>query len=105
VMPNHLHGILVLVNRVRTRQAVSLPRTEQFGKPVPGSISTIIRSFKSAATKCIHEFRGTPGAVVWHGRFHDHIICGTQDLTCIRRYIVQNPINWRDDEENPKNRE
>jgi REP element-mobilizing transposase RayT len=104
VMPNHLHGILVL-NKVRTRHAVSLPRTEQFGKPVPGSIPTIIRSFKSAATKSINEFQGSPGDVVWHGRFHDHIICDTKDLIRIRRYIQENPMNWQHDDDNPRNRQ
>ncbi|MEK6565223.1 MAG: hypothetical protein AABZ41_00805, partial [Bacteroidota bacterium] len=35
VMPNHLHGILVL-NKVRTRHAVSLPRTEQTNEQARG---------------------------------------------------------------------
>jgi hypothetical protein len=34
---------------------------ERFGKPVPGSIPTIVRAFKSATTRRINEMRGTPG--------------------------------------------
>lgn len=78
VMPNHVHGIVILKESiVGTRHAVSQQEqpkqqegptaqkgvsphakvqrasqaTEHFGKPVQGSLSTIMRSFKSAATK------------------------------------------------------
>ena len=34
---------------------------EQFGKPVPGSIPTIIRSFKSAVSLRVNRSRNSPG--------------------------------------------
>jgi hypothetical protein len=52
VMPDHVHGILMNHDVVGARHAVPLPNTqiepviiphEKFGKPVPGSIPTIIR--------------------------------------------------------------
>jgi putative transposase len=59
VMPNHLHGIIVIKESlVRTRHAVSI-RDEavkigraknEFSKPVTGSLPTIVGSFKSAVT-------------------------------------------------------
>ena len=59
VMPNHFHGIVVVTNcRGTARRA---PTVERFGKPVSGSIPTIVRSFKSAVTKRINELRQTPG--------------------------------------------
>ncbi len=58
VMPNHIHGILVLNEPVGTRHAVSLP--ERFGKPVAGSLPTIVRSFKSAVAKRINECTFNP---------------------------------------------
>jgi putative transposase len=62
IMPNHLHGIIVLQEMENSVGARHVPRRrrEEFGKPVPGSIPTIVRSFKSAATKHINEYRGTP---------------------------------------------
>jgi REP element-mobilizing transposase RayT len=63
VMPNHTHGILVIkrdqyIPVVDTLQcnvstAPTKPINEQMSKisPKPGSISTIIRSYKSAVTK------------------------------------------------------
>ncbi|MFZ0612076.1 MAG: hypothetical protein WAM73_07560 [Desulfobacterales bacterium] len=49
VMPSHIHGIVVIANGRGT--ACRAPTMEQFGRPVSGSIPTVIRSFKSAATK------------------------------------------------------
>lgn len=64
VMPNHIHGIIKLTERfVGTRHAVSL--RERFGKPMDGSIPTIIRSYKSAVTKQINEKHNTPGEHIW----------------------------------------
>ena len=62
--------------------------------PVSGSLSTIVRSFKSAITRRINEFQRTPGAPVLQSRFHDHIIRDEKELFLIRRYIRNNPANW-----------
>ncbi|SMC25047.1 hypothetical protein SAMN02746041_02200, partial [Desulfacinum hydrothermale DSM 13146] len=43
VMPNHIHGIIWIVDDVGARRRRA-PTVEQFGKPVPGSIPTIIRA-------------------------------------------------------------
>ncbi len=98
VMPNHVHGIIRVLFRVGTRHAVSLHR--QFSKPIRGSISTIIGSFKSATTKICHDV-GIP-EFAWQPRFHDHIIRDQNDLNRIRKYIRDNVENWEMDEENPK---
>ena len=59
VMPNHFHGIVVLTDdgRGTARRA---PTLEQFGKPVGGSLPTILRSFKSAVTKNINQIAQYP---------------------------------------------
>ncbi len=53
VMPNHLHGIIVLT--VGARYIVPPPGNtnvpEQFQKPVKGSIPTIVRTFTAAVTR------------------------------------------------------
>ena len=98
VMPNHIHGIIV----VGARHAVPLqqPQTEQFGKPVPGSVPTIVRSFKSAVTKRINAIRGTPGARVWQRNYWEHVIRHERALNAIRQYILANPIRWHLDRYN-----
>jgi putative transposase len=130
-MPNHLHGILVLNKKknpckdvlqgspgddtpprdafVRTRHAVSI-RDEavkngrakrEFAKPVAGSLPTIVGSFKSAVTKEAH-LAGCKD-FGWHGRFYDHVVRDGKDLDRIRRYILDNPVDWHNDENFPDN--
>jgi REP element-mobilizing transposase RayT len=100
IMPNHLHGILILNEPVGTRHAVSLP--EQFGKPISGSVSTIVRSFKSAVTKGINQMRSTPGVPIWQQRYYDRIIRDEKELNNVRDYIANNVLAWAFDTENPE---
>jgi putative transposase len=102
IMPNHIHGIIILTEpMVGTRHAVSL--REQFAKPVIGSVPTVVRSFKSAATKRIHEIRNTPSLPVWQGRFFEHIIRNDNELNNIRDYIQNNVLKWMFENDNPDN--
>jgi hypothetical protein len=39
----------------------------------------------------------------WQERFHDRIIHDDNGLNNVRRYILNNPKNWIDDELNEKN--
>ena len=100
VMPNHLHGIVVIAGRdVGARHAVPLP--ERFGKPISGSIPTIIRSFKSAATQRIHKRENTLGMSIWQRNYYEHVIRNEESLNRIRQYILDNPAQWTLDRENP----
>jgi len=100
IMPNHVHGIVWLVTPVGARHAVPLPR-ERFGRPLSGSIPTIVRSFKAAVTRRINGHRGTPGASVWQRNYYEHLIRDDESLDCIREYIANNPRQWGIDRENP----
>jgi len=104
VMPNHIHGILILdkPNRVETLHATSLHATSLRQKnqkmaaisPKPDAIPTIIRSYKSAVTKYANRLGLSHG---WQTRFHDHIIRNDAEYQRISDYIVNNPGNWSDD--------
>ena len=98
VMPNHFHGIVMISRRDTARR---VPVVEQFGKPVPGSIPTIIRAFKSAATKHVNESRMTPGAKLWQRNYWEHIIRDEPELIRIREYIRNNPAQWETDTLHP----
>ena len=101
VMPNHVHGIVV-IDAVGARHAVPLP--EQFGKPVSGSIPTVVRSFKSAVTKRINAVRGNPGAKLWQRNYWEHIIRNESEWNRIREYIRNNPGTWESDRLNEQAR-
>lgn len=111
VMPNHIHGILILndnvVNdNVETRYALSLPtQTEQpepektigqmrFQNQGKNTISSIIGSYKSAITKHCNRLDFD---FAWQTRFHDHIIRNAQSFENIQNYIANNPMNWDKD--------
>lgn len=101
VMPNHFHGILVIadgrgaaVGRGMARRA---PMAERFGRPVSGSVPTIIRSCKSAVTRRVNELRQTPGAGLWQRNYWEHVIRDEAECDRIRAYIRDNPARWEGD--------
>jgi putative transposase len=120
MMPNHIHGIAEivessasedspassrkdLINQVHTNEVPSKggSGTWPLMKNPKQTLGKIVRSFKAEATKKIHD----AGLVDfgWHGRFYDHIVRDGKDLDRIRRYILDNPVNWHNDENFPGN--
>jgi REP element-mobilizing transposase RayT len=77
---------------------------ESFGLPVEGSLATIIRSFKSAVTKRINQMRNNPGALVWQRNYYERVIRDEGEFETIRQYIVDNPVQWTEDENHPRRR-
>jgi len=102
VMPNHIHGIIVLIESGRgtLRRA---PTKEQFGKPTSGSIPTIVRLFKSCVTKRINLLRNTQRQPIWQRNYYEHIIRDDKDLYNAREYIANNPVKWLFEKEIPDN--
>lgn len=101
VMPNHLHGILFITGH-GGGTACRAPTAAQFGRPVPRSLSTVLRSFKSAATRRMNAARQTPGRPLWQRNYYEHVIRDEEDLERIRAYILANPEYWALDPENPE---
>jgi len=96
VMPNHVHGIILIHDGRDMRSHVP---TETFGKPVSGSLGTIVRQYKSSVTRTIIK-RGGESAI-WQRNYYEHIIRNDDDHSRIHTYIDANPSMWADDEENP----
>ncbi len=112
VMPNHVHGIIVLGDSpnnydspnnhdVGAQHAAPLHLSghpssngSTSGRVAPGSLGAIIRAFKSATTKRINEQQGTPGKKVWQRNYYDRIIRSDGELDRARRYIKTNPDRW-----------
>ena len=91
----------LMSRRAPTGNDDHIPTREQFGKPVPGSIPTILRSYKSAVTLRAHRMReGTTGPV-WQRDYYERVIRNERELNATRQYIQDNPLNWEKDQENP----
>jgi REP element-mobilizing transposase RayT len=107
VMPNHTHGILIINN---TDSVISLHCNEMDKSlqcndstgnqyysdisPKSGSISTIVRSYKSVVSK---HARLLNTEFNWQPKFHDHIIRNSESFERIQNYIENNPSNWKED--------
>jgi REP element-mobilizing transposase RayT len=76
VMPNHLHGILFLID----------------GTPNTNSVSQIIRGFKTWTARKINELQDKKGSPIWQRSFYDHVIRDERSLEKIQEYIVNNPL-------------
>jgi len=101
VMPNHVHGILLLEETPDCRGTACRALTvELFGKPVKGSIPTIIRSFKSTSSNWINKLDKRKGFSIWQRNYYEHIIRNQHSLSRIRRYIQKNPIKGSFNPEN-----
>jgi REP element-mobilizing transposase RayT len=127
VMPNHVHGILVINPQspppVETRPGASpdgsgaagldAPSLDapgrvstggvhgalgnQFGGLKSGSLSAVVNLYKGCVTRWCRTHGY--GHFDWQPRFHDSIIHSEAALNAIRAYIRDNPANWRDDVE------
>ena len=114
LMPNHLHGILVIAESALPRgnpsapvdnpgvpdaRPGSQPDRRPIG-PVPGSLGAIVGNYKSLVTRRVNNLRGTPGAPLWQRGFYDRIIRNERELNAIRPYIRDNPARWAEDRDN-----
>ncbi|NEO55600.1 MAG: transposase [Okeania sp. SIO3B5] len=87
VMPNHLHGIIII-----TDTASNIKR-----KP----LGRLVGAFKTVSAKKINQLRQTPGYPVWQRDFYDRINRNDRSLEITRQYITENPLKWYEDSENP----
>ncbi len=98
IVPNHVHCILMKPYR---RGIARNAPTNQFGNVPAGSISCIMRSFKSECTKQIREMMKNPNYKFWQRNFYEHVIRNEIELSATRQYILNNPLKWQYDHENP----
>ncbi len=115
IMPNHVHGIFIIKKNqfnphdVENLHARSLPKRslpeiseDDLSKimsdisPKKGSLSSVIRSYKSAVTRW--SKLNNYDSFKWQSRFYEHIIRDEESLNNIREYILNNPIKWEEDE-------
>jgi REP element-mobilizing transposase RayT len=68
----------------------------------PRSLSTLISGFKAVVTKRINEIRQVSGVSIWQRNYYEHIIRDELSLYNIRKYILENPLSWSEDPENPQ---
>jgi REP element-mobilizing transposase RayT len=96
IMPNHVHGIII-IQPVGATQWVA-PTTTANG-PKRGSIGAIIGAYKMSVTRRIQkELNET---AIWQRNYYEHVIRNDEDHNRIHLYIEANIDNWAMDDENP----
>ena len=101
VMPNHLHGIVVIGGDVVVGAHGRAPLRPDLGR-TRRSLGSLIAGFKSATTKRINQVRDAPRSPVWQRNYYEHVVRNDADLNRIREYIADNPAKWDEDPENPR---
>jgi REP element-mobilizing transposase RayT len=113
VMPNHVHGIVVINKSVESVESGAMVETQntvemqntvetqniaslrnRFG-PQSQNLASIVRGYKIGVTKFARQ-NGIQ--FVWQARYHDHVIRNTGDYERIYQYILDNPQKWEEDE-------
>ncbi len=79
VMPDHIHGILILAPTVR---------------PHDVTLGNVIGGLKAAVSRQVHS--SGLGPFGWQERFHDRILFDADAVDRMRHYIQDNPMRWRD---------
>jgi REP element-mobilizing transposase RayT len=115
VMPNHVHGIIVITDNVGATRWVArhdddpgdggdgnraTHRVAPTG-PGTGTIGAIMGQYKSIVTKRINMIRINPGGPVWQRGYFERVIRDHRELAAIREYIANNPAKWLLDKDNP----
>lgn len=106
-MPNHFHGIVIIDNTKIEDVGTGL-------KPVPTDtdmdnmlhknhwLSEIIRWFKTFSSRNINNSQNN-FVFAWQRSFFDIIIRNDEQLKKTRQYIIDNPLKWELDKNNPLN--
>lgn len=118
VMPNHIHGIVWIIERndvgANGVRPVDPPEggasrgvrpTLEGTRRVPlrlaqRSLASFIAGFKSAVTSRVR--RELNMANIWQRGYYEHIIRNETEFEKIWNYIDSNPLKWQEDQENPQ---
>jgi REP element-mobilizing transposase RayT len=119
VMPNHVHGIIIISNSDAGRGVLHTPNNDtpnertvllhtpnditpnditQINKGVcdtplrspSNTVGAIVRGYKSAVSKQL-------GYSIWQRNFYEIIIRNEQSFQYIENYIINNPVKWNND--------
>jgi REP-associated tyrosine transposase len=112
VIPNHVHGVIMIQGRgeasvlpihapTEEQRADASPLRQRPNGTQPRSLSAIVQNLKSISARKINAASGSPGTPVWQRGYYDHVVRNEDGLTAIYEYILGNPARWDEDENNP----
>lgn len=93
VMHNHFHAIIQISDDPNVGASHETPLRKPLGQ--------LMGAFKTVSTKHVNHLRNTPGLVLWQRNYYERVIRDETELNAIREYILNNPLGWITDSENP----
>ncbi len=106
VMPNHVHGIIVLVGA--GPRACPAHNGQPRGVAPTKGLPDLVQSFKTMTIKRYSDgvkqlkwprYSGK----LWQRNYYEHVIRREEELNRAREYILNNPLQWELDQDNPEN--
>jgi len=113
MMPNHIHAIVVICIDIHTHVDIhgrEYLHGREYIQPKfyrkPKSISSFVGGYKSGITTKIDDFIDLKKLPInkynkknkfWQPNYHDHIIRNNEEYWRIKKYIQNNPKNWKGD--------
>jgi putative transposase len=113
VMPNHFHGIIVIVEAAAGAGAQPGPdptnpeQAAPAGAPQPRApLSEVMQWFRTMTTngtiRGVKTWAWPPfDRKLWQRDYFEHSIRNEAELDRTRQYIDDNPLHWDQDDENP----
>ena len=106
IMPNHVHFVIQTDVGADLRVCPDMGEHIDTGEHIGSPLHTVIQWFKTMTTN--EYIRGVkqngwstfPGKL-WQRNYYEHIVRNDDELNRIREYIVNNPLQWEMDRENP----
>jgi putative transposase len=121
IMPNHVHGILVINESERPGNAsiaptnasldsaesvgaeLALPKKQNPTEDRP-TLGRVVQAFKSISAIACNRLLNRSGVPFWQRNYWEHVIRDDRDLARLREYIEHNPGTWIEDTLNPAGR-
>ena len=112
IIPNHIHGILIvdgpvgvpLVGALDRERATTGERATT--RVAPTILGDVVGAYKSLTT--VEYIRGVErhgwqpfNGRLWHRNYYERVIRDGHELDRAREYIANNPLQWELDRENP----
>ncbi len=99
IMPNHFHGIIIIVGADLCVGPIMT------GARAGAPLQKIVQWFKTMTTNSIfREMKKEKKQIkLWQRCYYEHVIRNENELNAIREYIINNPLKWALDADNPAN--
>ncbi len=104
IMPNHVHGIIEIVgaNQYSPNQYSPNDRAKNISplRSPSKTIGSVVRGYKIGVTKWFRknmENEFPIGQSIWQRNYWEHIIRNEKSYQKISEYIINNPLNWKED--------